>query len=352
MGQSELPEAFEAEERSVPGLGDLLHLISGRTLLGAVRERQAQDLGSFGQPDLHMGSAQHECAHLGGVRQPALHLGSSSGHDGVADSLVSSGHEGQNLGSTEQPVSRLAACMEGAPQLHEHGQGLNSAASFADSGNPVRTAEFEASSSASHVRHKQASTLTEGERVGAAEHEGNGHGPPSSASLHDKRLKSDDGRGSNDRRKPAGDVLDLFIDDQLIATALRGSSRGADVFPSVTDSACGGRGNVPGGTATSKADKAAKAAEGTITVYRVADDGGHPVCTIDSSGRIVTAGKIREGVRHQMLTSATPFVRSLHFVVNTGEVPASLPVYQKKPFACRQSRLSLQIRDCVGVHVD
>ena len=341
VGQSELPEALEAEERSVPGLGDLLHLVSGRTLLGAVRERRAQNLGSSGQPDLHLGSAQHEGAHFGSIRQPGPHLG-SSGHEVRAESRGSSGHEGQNLGSTQQPVSRLAACMEGAPQLHEHRQGFTSAASPADAGNPVSTAEAMWSSSASHVSHEQASTLThlEGERVGDAEHEGDGHSRPGSASLQDRRSNSDDGGGSNDRRKPAGDVLDLYIDDQLIATALRGSSGGTGMYPSVADSNAGGRGSVPGGTATRKADKTAKAAEGTITVYRVADNGGHPLCTIDSSGRIVTAGKLREGVHHQMLTSATPFVRSLHFVVHTGENPASLPVYKNKPLACKHRRLS------------
>lgn len=33
-----LPPAFEAEERSWPGCGDVLQLVSGRTLLGRVRE--------------------------------------------------------------------------------------------------------------------------------------------------------------------------------------------------------------------------------------------------------------------------------------------------------------------------
>lgn len=340
VGQSELPEAFEAEERSVPGLGDLLHLVSGRSLLGAVRERRAQNLGSSGQPDLHLGSAQHEGAHFGSTRQPGPHL-DSSGHEGCAESLGSSGHEG-HLGSTRQPVSRLAACMEGAPQLHEHRQGFNLAASPADPSRPVGTAEAMWSSSASHVRHEQASTLThlEGERVRDAEHEGDGHSRPGSASLQDKRSDFDDGRGSNDRRKPAGDVLDLFIDDQLIATALRGSGGGTGMCPSVSDRTAGGRGSVPGGTATSKADKTAKAAEGTITIYRVADNGDHPLCTVDSSGRIVTAGKPREGVHHQMLTSATPFVRSLHFVLHTGEIPASFPIYQNKQFACKHKRPS------------
>lgn len=49
LGRGELPEAFEAEERSVPGLGDLLHIVSGRTLLGAVRERRTDRLDDSGR---------------------------------------------------------------------------------------------------------------------------------------------------------------------------------------------------------------------------------------------------------------------------------------------------------------
>ena len=34
-----LPECFEMEERTSPGVGDVLQLVSGRQLLGFVRER-------------------------------------------------------------------------------------------------------------------------------------------------------------------------------------------------------------------------------------------------------------------------------------------------------------------------
>ena len=54
VGRNELPEAFEAEERSLPGLGDLLHLVSGQTMLGSVRERHAQNLGSPGHRAAHL----------------------------------------------------------------------------------------------------------------------------------------------------------------------------------------------------------------------------------------------------------------------------------------------------------
>lgn len=40
LSEGQLPEAFEGEERSVAGVGDVLQLVSGRQLLGVVRERQ------------------------------------------------------------------------------------------------------------------------------------------------------------------------------------------------------------------------------------------------------------------------------------------------------------------------
>ena len=48
LNAEELPEAFEGEERSMPGVADVLQLISGRQLLGVVRERQDAHLpGDF-----------------------------------------------------------------------------------------------------------------------------------------------------------------------------------------------------------------------------------------------------------------------------------------------------------------
>ena len=44
VGAFELPECFEAEERSAPDTDDVLQLVSGRTLLGIVREQQLQYL--------------------------------------------------------------------------------------------------------------------------------------------------------------------------------------------------------------------------------------------------------------------------------------------------------------------
>lgn len=52
MDTGELPEAFEGEERTVAGVGDVLQLVSGRQLLGVVHERHDAKL----QGDVAQGS--------------------------------------------------------------------------------------------------------------------------------------------------------------------------------------------------------------------------------------------------------------------------------------------------------
>ncbi len=52
MDPGELPEAFEGEERTVAGVGDVLQLVSGRQLLGVVHERHDAKL----QGDVAQGS--------------------------------------------------------------------------------------------------------------------------------------------------------------------------------------------------------------------------------------------------------------------------------------------------------
>lgn len=52
LSEGQLPEAFEGEERSVPGVGDVLQLVSGRQLLGVVRERQDACLPGLNQPHI------------------------------------------------------------------------------------------------------------------------------------------------------------------------------------------------------------------------------------------------------------------------------------------------------------
>ena len=76
-----------------------------------------------------------------------------------------------------------------------------------------------------------------------------------------------------------------------------------------------------------------------MAIYRAEDEGGAPFCTIDQrSGRITTSVQPRAGVHHQMISSATPFVRSLHFVVHTGTLrqlrQASQGVPIGRPVTC------------------
>lgn len=53
LNPGDLPAQFEGEERSQPGLGDLLQLVSGRTLLGRVQVRQSALLqGGLTQQDM------------------------------------------------------------------------------------------------------------------------------------------------------------------------------------------------------------------------------------------------------------------------------------------------------------
>ncbi|DBA75412.1 hypothetical protein WJX77_006042 [Trebouxia sp. C0004] len=66
MNTGELPEAFEGEERTVAGVGDVLQLVSGRQLLGVVRERHDAKLqGLTGLLDTeylqHLGNGGTTC---------------------------------------------------------------------------------------------------------------------------------------------------------------------------------------------------------------------------------------------------------------------------------------------------
>lgn len=54
LSEGQLPEAFEGEERSVAGVGDVLQLVSGRQLLGIVRERQDACLPGLNHPHITM----------------------------------------------------------------------------------------------------------------------------------------------------------------------------------------------------------------------------------------------------------------------------------------------------------
>ena len=60
LSEGQLPTAFEGEERSVAGVGDVLQLVSGRQLLGVVRERQDACLPG---PITLTSQCNHSCHH-------------------------------------------------------------------------------------------------------------------------------------------------------------------------------------------------------------------------------------------------------------------------------------------------
>ena len=68
----ELPECFEAEERSVRDTCDVLQLVSGRTLLGVVREQQLQYLPGIHWPVLLVNFYLNVCCHATPRREQAV----------------------------------------------------------------------------------------------------------------------------------------------------------------------------------------------------------------------------------------------------------------------------------------
>ena len=172
VGRDELPEAFEAEERSVPGLGDLLHLVSGRTLLGSVRERHAHNLGSNGHMGQHIGAATGAPPQLGESYQDSH---SRPGETSTAIGLTP-GHAVESSGGS-------ATSEELRTPLRETGS--------------MRKAV--------HREHAQASHKAR--------------------SLEQEHLHADSRSSNGERNKQPADILDLYLNsdtgEQLIATAVR-----------------------------------------------------------------------------------------------------------------------------------
>ena len=235
----------------MPGLGDLLHLVSGQTLLGSVRERHAQNLGSTGQRAAHIGPS------TGSPAQPSKH---DAGLRGQAVSVSAEAGTSGDLGRSAQETD------------------------------PLEHAAYHDGSSLSHAS-------------GSMQHM---HVPPG---------------GQSSTEQPA-DVLDLYLSsdtgDHLIATAVRQRAVDAasqDVTTSSIDPGSRGHPDANADSSTSS-----DAAASVIRIYSADDEGGQMLCRVDQKGHIHPAKQLRPGVQHQILSSATPFVRSLHFVVHTGRV--------------------------------
>ena len=303
----------------MPGLGDLLHLVSGQTLLGTVRERHAQNLGSA-----RHGAAQIR-SKMGGLPQLGVH----------------------------QQETERTACNH----TSMHGSGL--AEGIGD-----WSGSHDCNSASTH----QDCSSTRGACHTLCSSDRQPLGTAGMSDRHTQHSSSRDSRYEARQRQPA-DVLDLFLDDKHVATAVRECwTEPADHSASMgSRTQLPGRQGVrdgPGQPARPPAAAAgvygdplgtAEAAKpegplGRVAIYRAEDEGGPPFCTIDQrSGRITTSAHPRAGVHHQMISSATPFVRSLHFVVHTGTLRQLRQASQGVPMGCpvtRAARVACLLQRC------
>lgn len=281
LGRGELPEAFEAEERSVPGLGDLLHLVSGRTLIGIVRERSTGCLDDSASSMHAYLRSEHE-ERRRSIPSPTPPL------PGQHSSSSSSGSGGSGS-SQDEPVER-AAC--------------ESMSSHASS-NGCNVEEDGEGQSVGETRHPASRCYDAGTDFRWQHHEG-----------------TDLGAGQ------APQILDLIVQEELVAVAVRqrGSLAGStssseprqqagDVHMRDAQQHAPGRKqgaeSRPGSiTGRSSSDCIAG---GTISMYTAE---GQLLCTL-ADGQL-RGGCLDDRVKFSVIRSATPLVRHLHFVAETG----------------------------------
>ena len=104
MGRGQLPPAFEAEERTLPDLGDLLHLVSGLTLLGVVRERPTHALPGAEPSEAAPGGRLH--AYSSAARVP----GPEAARAADSSSSMPGGDAGEQTVPLQQHAGAEAAC--------------------------------------------------------------------------------------------------------------------------------------------------------------------------------------------------------------------------------------------------
>lgn len=85
VGRGRLPVCFEAEERSQPGVGELLQLVSGRQVLGVVRERTSAALHA---PRTSQQVAQYQRAALSSAASQAQACGPAAAHHADASTAA------------------------------------------------------------------------------------------------------------------------------------------------------------------------------------------------------------------------------------------------------------------------
>lgn len=161
----ELPEAFEGEERSVPGVSDVLQLVSGRQLLGVVRQRQDAHLtgaaGRIGQEHLrHLDSGARPS------QQSSCHPSCSHSSSASADSDLAS----QQL---QSEASQAAAAISPVLELVLRGQPI--AVALKQRNQPKQGLSTEPTSASDHSaqQHRQRQAQSNAEQSSA---EGNESG--------------------------------------------------------------------------------------------------------------------------------------------------------------------------------
>ena len=119
----QLPDCFEADERSSPGTPELLELISGRQLLGVVRERRASQLhgsGTAAAGSLAGGGAAAAAARITAAaddaRQAAAPEGGTQGSEAGAPSHPAERSSSSGAATAEPGAASEAAAAAGASQ--------------------------------------------------------------------------------------------------------------------------------------------------------------------------------------------------------------------------------------------
>lgn len=297
LGRGELPEAFEAEERSVPGLGDLLHLVSGRTLIGIVRERSTDRLDDSASSMHAYLRSEHEERRksIPSLTPPLPGQHSSSSSVGG--------------GSSQDKSAKRAAC--------------ESMSSHASS-NGYNVEEDGEGQSVGETHHPASRCYDAGTDFRWQHHEG-----------------TDLGAGQ------APQVLDLIVQDELVAVAVRqrasfaGSTSSSEPRQQAGDvhmrdaqqhgpGRKQGAESRPGGiTGRSSSDCIAG---GTISMYTAE---GQLLCTL-ADGQL-RGGCLDDRVKFSVIRSATPLVRHLHFVAETGVsfLKSCSELARNWPFVCR-----------------
>lgn len=253
-----MPDAFEAEERSIPGLGDLLHIVSGRTLIGIVRERRTDRLDD-GAKSMH--------AHLKSASQQWL---------------------------------------EGTPGFSQPVPSCNTSSS------ECRHDSFE--------KGPCSSILSLQHPTGPDSEDSSAHAPEECCHISDKAgtdvfWQADLSREQDGR--PTSQILELVLQDELVAVAVRQKTSVASMCSSshTTGDAQQGQSSCASGKGKG-GYRAGDSSRNIISMYTVE---GQLLCNLDDGQ--LHGGCLDGRVKFSVIRSATPLVRHLYFVAEAGLFP-------------------------------